>query len=137
MLFSWTRCSALVAVVASYVLPASLAGVDSIKLVPAFPNLAFERPVAVMQVDDGSKRFFVVEQPSRIINFAGGPDATETTVFLDHTLVVDTTGYEQGLLSLEGHRQRSHILGSARICFLTASLPRPSKTVSHGEAGYL
>ncbi len=61
----------------------------------------FDRPLGVVQPDDGTDRLFVVEQSGQIKIVADG--AVARRPFLDLTGVVDTNGSERGLLSLAFH----------------------------------
>jgi glucose/arabinose dehydrogenase len=61
----------------------------------------FERPLGVVQPDDGSGRLFVVEQGGLVKIVADGTVAPEP--FLDLTPLVGTNGSERGLLSLAFH----------------------------------
>ena len=63
----------------------------------AYPGLSFERPVALVFPDDGSRRGFVVEQAGRIIALG---DGREAGVFLDIRDRVNDRGEEEGLLGL-------------------------------------
>jgi glucose/arabinose dehydrogenase len=54
-----------------------------IKLRPVFPALALDRPVWMSQAPDGSDRFFVVEQPGRILLVPRGGDGSQVKEFLN------------------------------------------------------
>ena len=54
-----------------------------VRVVEAFPNLSFPRPVDIQNAGDGSNRLFVVEQAGRILVFENDPATSVTTVFLD------------------------------------------------------
>jgi glucose/arabinose dehydrogenase len=60
-----------------------------------------QRPVYLTQADDGTDRFFVVEQPGRIRVIANGQ--LRPTLFLDVEPLALSTGNEQGLLSVAFH----------------------------------
>src|SRR3972149_3873810 len=66
-----------------------------LRLERVFPNLTFARMTGLHQAPDG--RWFVVEQPGRILVFENRPDA-QPRVFLDITDRVDDSGNEMGLL---------------------------------------
>ncbi|HEY9721258.1 MAG TPA: PQQ-dependent sugar dehydrogenase [Oscillatoriaceae cyanobacterium] len=70
-----------------------------IRLVPAFPALRFERPVA-MAAPAGSDRLYVVEQRGVIRVFPDRADAKSAAVFLDLRDRVIASGNEEGLLGL-------------------------------------
>lgn len=74
-----------------------------LEAVRAFPDLSFRRPVELTSPHDGSRRNFVLEQAGRILVFDDKEEATDSTVFLDLTDVVRSTGNEEGLLGLAFH----------------------------------
>ena len=73
----------------------------------AFPNLLFERPVAMAYPDDGTNELFVVEQRGRIQSFRNVPDTAEKFEFLDISSKVFSPASgghnEEGLLGLAFH----------------------------------
>lgn len=73
------------------------------KMVKAFENLEFTRPVDFQSPKDGSNRVFVVEQEGIISVFDNKPDVTEKVVFLDISEQVDDKSNEEGLLGLAFH----------------------------------
>lgn len=73
-----------------------------LRLEPAFPKLEFERPVAMEEPRDGSKRLFVVEQRGTIRVFRR--DVSEKSeIFLDIRDRVEYDQSEMGLLGLAFH----------------------------------
>ena len=69
----------------------------------AFPNLRFDRPVAMAYPDDGSNRLFVVEQhQAKIWSFANDPNTREKHLFLQLPDPIHR-GNEEGLLGLAFH----------------------------------
>jgi glucose/arabinose dehydrogenase len=69
----------------------------------AFPNLAFDRPVAMAYPNDGSKRLFVVEQHrARILSFVNDRNMRNTHLFLQLPDPIHR-GNEEGLLGLAFH----------------------------------
>ena len=70
-------------------------------LEPAFPNLHFDRPVALTHA--GDDRLFVVEQEGRIYTFVNDAAVETATLFLDIRDRVNDAGNEEGLLSLAFH----------------------------------
>ncbi|WP_373330765.1 PQQ-dependent sugar dehydrogenase [Salmonirosea aquatica] len=74
------------------------------KLINAFPNLTFERPVEFTHAGDGSNRLFVLEQEGRIRVFANDPGVQSAPVYLDIKHKVSSEG-EMGLLGLAFHPQ--------------------------------
>ncbi|HKP87880.1 MAG TPA: PQQ-dependent sugar dehydrogenase, partial [Blastocatellia bacterium] len=73
----------------------------STELVPVFSGLA--DPVFLTNAHDGTNRLFVIEKPGRIR--VAQPGATSTSVFLDISSRVLSSGSEQGLLGLAFHPQ--------------------------------
>ena len=73
----------------------------------AFPNLQFERPVAMAYPDDGGNLLFVVEQRGRIWSFPNVPDTATKVEFLDIRPKVFSPASgghnEEGLLGLAFH----------------------------------
>ncbi|MDX9873205.1 MAG: PQQ-dependent sugar dehydrogenase [Clostridia bacterium] len=74
-----------------------------VKLVEAYPNLSFTRPVEFGHAGDGSGRVFVVEKTGKILVFQNDPHIREAGVFLDLTDLVDSGASEKGLLGLAFH----------------------------------
>ncbi|HVG19255.1 MAG TPA: PQQ-dependent sugar dehydrogenase [Blastocatellia bacterium] len=70
-------------------------------LVQVFSGL--NNPVYVTNAHDGTNRLFVIERPGRIR--VAQPGATATSVFLDISASVLSSGGEQGLLGLAFHPQ--------------------------------
>jgi glucose/arabinose dehydrogenase len=69
----------------------------------AFPNLSFDRPVAMAYPDDGSHRLFVVEQhAARIWSFLDRRDTRSKRPFLQLRAPINR-GNEEGLLGLAFH----------------------------------
>jgi glucose/arabinose dehydrogenase len=79
----------------------------SVRMVEAFPNLHFQRPVDIAHARDDSGRLFLAEQAGRIHVFPGTPDASRTGIFLDiHARVRSyaSGGHnEEGLLAIAFH----------------------------------
>ncbi len=72
------------------------------RLVPAFPNLEFERPLD-FQVTGSDSRAFVVEQRGLISVFDNDINTESKTVYLDIRDRVDDGSNEMGLLGLAFH----------------------------------
>ena len=72
---------------------------------PAFLQLAFEQPLAMMQAPDDSTSWFVVEKAGAVWSFPDDPDATLTDVvlFADISGRVDSSPREAGLLGMAFH----------------------------------
>jgi glucose/arabinose dehydrogenase len=69
----------------------------------AFPNLQFDRPVAMAYPDDGSNRLFVVEQhQAKIWSFTNDRDVQSKELFLQLPDPIHR-GNEEGLLGLAFH----------------------------------
>ena len=76
-----------------------------VKVVRAFPELRFRRPIEMTHANDGSNRLFVAEQEGVVRVFKNNQNARETSVFLD---IEERTVYrdkknEEGLLGLAFH----------------------------------
>jgi glucose/arabinose dehydrogenase len=72
-------------------------------LVPAFPNLNFDRPLRILHPGDETNRLFVVEQRGIISVFENDPDTGQSSVFLNIEGRVNDSSNEQGLLGLAFH----------------------------------
>jgi glucose/arabinose dehydrogenase len=69
----------------------------------AFPNLRFDRPVALAYPDDGSGLLFVVEQhQAKIWSFPNQPETSDKQLFLELPDPINR-GNEEGLLGLAFH----------------------------------
>jgi glucose/arabinose dehydrogenase len=68
----------------------------------AFPNIAFNQPVGIVNSGDGTNRLFVIEQAGIIRVFENSQTVAESTVFLNISNQVVFSG-EQGLLGLAFH----------------------------------
>lgn len=75
----------------------------SYRVIEAFPELSFTRPVDLQHPGDGSNRLFVVEQRGIISVFENDSTISEKTVFLDISERVDDGHNEEGLLGLAFH----------------------------------
>lgn len=74
-----------------------------LKTAVAFPNLKFDRPVALAYPDDGSNLLFVTEQhQGKIQSFTDSPDASDKQEFLTLPDPMNR-GNEEGLLGLAFH----------------------------------
>ena len=79
------------------------ANATGVMLESAFPNLNFQRPVALLQAPGDDSRWFVVEQNGRVMVFANDPQVTQATVFIDIRDRVNASFSEAGLLSMAFH----------------------------------
>src|SRR3982751_6470019 len=69
----------------------------------AFPNLRFDRPVAMAYPDDGSNRLFVIEQHRATVqSFSNDRDTTDKREFLRLPDEINRDN-EEGLLGLAFH----------------------------------
>jgi uncharacterized repeat protein (TIGR03806 family) len=78
-------------------------GVGDYRLVQAFPNLRFRRPLWIGSPPDGTNRLFVMEQDGRIQWFENRPDVRKAELALDITDRVYRKHNEEGLLGLAFH----------------------------------
>ena len=71
----------------------------------AFPQLAFEQPLAMMQSPDDSTSWFVVEKAGAVWTFPDDPDATldDILLFADISDRVNSSPNEAGLLGMAFH----------------------------------
>lgn len=74
-------------------------------LQPAYPNLKFNRPLAMVEAPDGTHREFVVEQDGRIWILPSDHNGSEPKLFLDISDRNTHVDNEEGLLSLAFHPQ--------------------------------
>ena len=72
---------------------------------PAFLQLAFEQPLAMLQAPDDSTSWFVVERAGAVWAFPDDPDATlnDVVLFADIRERVDSSPNEGGLLGMAFH----------------------------------
>ncbi len=98
---------ALVAVVLSSFAARILAAdaLPALDLKPAYPNLKFTLPVAMVEPPDGTHRQFLVEQDGRIWILPSDRASSEPKLFLDISDRQPHVNLEEGLLSLAFHPQ--------------------------------
>ena len=75
-------------------------GLKALAVQPAFPALAFRRPVHLTFPPDGTDRLFVTLQAGRIMVFENDEEVSEAQEFLDIRERVSDRGNEEGLLGL-------------------------------------
>lgn len=75
-------------------------GTPVVALEPAFPLLAFERPVALVQAPGDAGHWYVVEQAGVVRRFAADDAAADATPVLDIAGRVGDSSGERGLFSL-------------------------------------
>lgn len=73
------------------------------KVVSAFPNLSFTRPVDLQHPGDNTNRIFVVEQAGIVSVFPNSSEVESKKTFVDIREKVDDQGNEEGLLGLAFH----------------------------------
>ncbi len=73
------------------------------RLEPAFTNLSFSRPVALLQAPGDSSRWYVLEQGGRVLVFDDDPAVRDAAVFADIRERVNAGGNEVGLLGMAFH----------------------------------
>ena len=93
------------------------------RLVQAFPNLTFTRPVDLQDPADDSNRLFVVEQRGVISVFENNSGVADRSTFLDIQEQVDDRGNEEGLLGLAFHPDYESN-GYFYVDYTTSSPPR-------------
>ena len=81
----------------------SVARPGSYRLVNAYPNLDFTRPIDYDHANDSTNRVFVVEQRGVISVFEDDPAVSDKQVFLDISGPVDDRSNEEGLLGIAFH----------------------------------
>jgi glucose/arabinose dehydrogenase len=74
----------------------------SLSVQPAFLNLTFSSPVAMLQAPGDNTRWFVVEQDGVVRVFANNPTTSTIDTFVDISSLV-TSGGEMGLLGMAFH----------------------------------
>lgn len=75
----------------------------NIKIVNAFPNLGFSKPLDLQSPQDGTNRIFVAEQGGLIKVFPNQSDVSESTTFLSLGSKILSSQGELGLLGLTFH----------------------------------
>ncbi len=73
------------------------------RLEPAFSNLRFSQPVALLQAPGDPSQWYVVEQAGRVVVFDDDPAAREVRIFVDIRKRVDAGSGEAGLLGMAFH----------------------------------
>ena len=87
--------------------PAADDTLPKLKTEVAFPNLTFDRPVALAYPNDGKNLLFVAEQHAgKIVSFTNSKDASDKQEFL-HLPDPMNKGNEEGLLGLAFHPKYS------------------------------
>lgn len=97
----------------------------AVKLVPAFDNLRFDRPLYFAPVPDGSGRVVVVEQAGKVFMFPNRADVKGDEVVGVIDLSVRRKGNEEGLLGLAFHPK----FKENRLVYLHFSASDPVRNV--------
>ncbi len=98
-----SKAALLAALLATAAPLSARADLPPVKTEVAFPNLKFDRPVALETANDGSNRLFVAEQhQAKVWSFANDPNTSEKTLFLDMQTEISRDN-EEGLLGLAFH----------------------------------
>jgi glucose/arabinose dehydrogenase len=79
------------------------AELPAVKFRSVFPELTLDRPVRMEEANDGSGRFFVLEQKGRILVVPKGSDGKQTNEFLNIVDRKPLVFNEEGLLGLAFH----------------------------------
>ena len=113
-----------------------LQGVPDAGYEDAFPNLRFDRAVAIVAPPDGTNRLFVAEQHTgKVFVVESRPQAKEKALALDLGAKIRTRGNEEGLLGLAFHPK----FKENRAVFLqysTSDKPKDPKD-AHGRRNVL
>jgi len=105
-IFTFTKAFSIVASVT--ILAGRIIAADALPkldLKPAYPNLKFSRPLAMVESPDGTHREFVVEQDGRVWILPSDRNGSEPKLFLDISDRRTHVDNEEGLLSLAFHPQ--------------------------------
>ena len=73
---------------------------SGIALVRVFENVAFDRPLAILQAPNSPDIWYVVEQAGRVLRVDAGGGKTNSTVFIDIRGRVHSEQNETGLLGM-------------------------------------
>jgi len=76
---------------------------SQIKIVKAFPQINFSRPVDLQHAPDNSDRIFVVDQQGYINVFPNDSSANTSDLFFDISDSISRVGNEEGLLGMALH----------------------------------
>jgi len=103
-------------------------GTSLAQLQPAFPNLTFNQPVAMVQAPNSSDRWYVAEKPGRLMSFANNATTAQTTPFIDLTAQVDDRS-EGGLLGVAFHPDYA-TNGYVFLSYTTSDVPSNSSSAN-------
>lgn len=104
---------------------ASDAQVTPLKVVNAFPNLSFNKPLNITHTNDGSDRIFVVQQDGYIKVFPNDSNTSAAAVFLNISNKISSSNGEEGLLGLTFHPN----FAANRYIYVDYTAPNPLHTV--------
>ena len=68
-----------------------------------FPELSFDEATVLKPAPDNEHQLYVAEQPGRILTFSVSGTSNASSVFLNITGRVNSSGWEEGLLGLAFH----------------------------------
>jgi glucose/arabinose dehydrogenase len=95
------------------------------ELVPAFPRLAFAKPIFLTHSNDSTDRIFVVQQNGIIKVFPNDSAAGVATTFLNISQKLSSSSGEEGLLGLAFHPRYAQ----NGYFFVNYTAPNPRRTV--------
>ena len=128
-----SRTRLLAALLLSAVAAPAQADLPPVKTEVAFPNLKFDRPVAMESPADGTNRLFVAEQhQAKVWAFKNEANTSEKTLFLDLPTEISRDN-EEGLLGLAFHpkfKENGQFfvgLGRTNLAVCRRSIRQPSR----------
>lgn len=83
--------------------PAQFVSAQVFTFEQVFPELSFNEATVLKPAPDNENQLYVAEQPGRIITFSVGGTSNASSVFLNITGRVNSSGWEEGLLGLAFH----------------------------------
>ena len=98
--------SFLLCTLSAFAVTTALRANDQAVLVPAFPNVTVDKPIAVVIPPDGSDRLFLVQQRGKVLILPKDESSAEAKVFLDLSgigMEAADGKFEEGLLGLAFH----------------------------------
>jgi glucose/arabinose dehydrogenase len=100
---------------------------ESVKIVPAFDKLQFERPIVLTHAGDGTNRVFVASQLGRVYVFPNDEEASEAKLFFDlkEKVSYKDSENEEGFLGMAFH-PRFKENGEFFVYYTTTDTPHVS-----------